>query len=432
MSDKLLIKGGRLFDPSLGIDAKKDLLIASGLIEAIGEAGSFSSLADAKIVEVDDLLVTPGLVDIHVHFREPGLEWKETIQSGGEAAVAGGFTSVCCMPNTKPVIDQAQTAEFILDRSKQAGLVKVFPIGAISSGLKGDSLAPLGELSEAGCVAFSDDGWPVWNSALMRRALEYGRMFDLVLACHEEDTGLSDGFSMNESDLSVEMGLKGMPAAAENVMISRDIELSLLTGGRVHFCHVSTARGVELIRRAKADGAPVTAETAPHYISLDETAVKGYNASAKMSMPLRKAEDIEGLLAGLMDGTIDCVASDHAPHEEDSKNVAFGDASLGIIGLQTTLPLMMARVRDKKLSLERVIESLTSSARACLNMSPQGLKEGDVADITVIDPEKEIVFEKKHNKSKSENSPFFGERLQGLARYTIVDGKVVFDSADLY
>ena len=432
MSSKLLIKGGTLLDPAKGLNEKGDLLAVDGVIEATGKPGAFDSESEAEVLDASGALVTPGLIDIHVHLREPGFEWKETIESGAKTAAAGGFTSVCCMPNTNPVIDTAQVVEFIIEKSELAGGARVHPIGAISEKLKGESLSPMVELWEAGCVAFSDDGWPVWNSALMRCALEYGKMMNLVLACHEEDTSLSNGFSMNESELSVELGFKGMPAAAENVMISRDIELALLTGGRVHFCHVSTARGVELIRRAKKDGAKVTAETAPHYFILDETAVTEYDTSAKMSMPLRKQEDIKGLLEGLADGTIDCVASDHAPHEEDSKRVAFGDASLGILGLQTTVPLLLEKVREGALSLERAIASVTSDARACYGLEQVSLEKGSVADISVIDQESKITFGKEHNLSLSSNSPFFGRELQGLARFTVVAGRKVFDSKGLY
>jgi len=432
MSSKLLIKGGTLVDPGKGLNKKGDLLCEDGVVEAAGKPGEFDSVSDAKVLDASGAIVTPGLIDIHVHLREPGFEWKETIESGARTAAAGGFTAVCCMPNTNPVIDRAQVVEFILERAEDAGFARVHPIGAISEKLKGESLAPMVELWESGCVAFSDDGWPVWNSALMRCALEYGKMMNLVLACHEEDTGLSHGFSMNESELSVELGLRGMPAAAENVMISRDIELALLTGARVHFCHVSTARGVELIRRAKADGANVTAETAPHYITLDETAVKEYDTSAKMSMPLRKQEDIKGLIEGLADGTIDCIASDHAPHEDDSKRVAFGDATLGILGLQTTVPLVLEKVREGQLSIDRAIASLSTSARNCYGLDQVSLEKGSVADVSVIDLEQKITFGKEHNLSLSSNSPFFGRELQGLARFTVVGGCKVFDSKGLY
>ena len=426
MSKQLIITGGTVVCPDTGVQEPKEILVEGATIKAVDKPGSFSANSEAQRVDASSCYVTPGLIDIHVHLREPGFEWKETIQSGAASAVKGGFTEVSCMPNTNPVNDCGQVTEFILEQAKKAGLAKVGPIGAISKGLEGKEMAPLVELKEAGCVAFSDDGYPVWNSALMRRALEYAKSFDGVLTVHEEDKALSQGFSMNESELSVKMGLVGMPEAAENVMIARDIELARLTGARVHFCHVSTARGVTLIRRAKEDGIAVTAETTPHYLTLTEDRVSEFETNAKMSMPLRKEEDIEALLDGLRDGTIDCIASDHAPHDLESKQVEFDKASFGIIGLESTLPIVMSLVRDGKLELFRAIESLTTKARSSLNMKVQGLKPGDPADITVIDPEKREVFSKESIVSKSKNSPYLGHEFQGLARNTIVDGKVVY------
>ena len=422
----IVIKGGQVICPSSGINEPKDILIEGAAIKAVDSPGSFDSEDGAQVIDAKGKLVVPGLIDIHIHLREPGFEWKETIESGAKAAAKGGFTEVCCMPNTQPVNDCAQVSEFILEQASKAGSAKVKPIGAISKGLKGEEMAPFLELKDAGCVAFSDDGFPVWNSALMRRALEYIKPFDGVLTCHEEDKSLSDGFSMNESELSVSMGLKGMPDAAENVMISRDIELARLTGARVHFCHVSTARGVKLVERAKADGIRVTAETTPHYLTLDESVVGEYDTNAKMSMPLRKQEDIDALIAGVASGVIDCIASDHAPHERESKEVEFDKASFGIIGLETTLPLTLSLVRDGKLSLERAIESLTSSARASLNLPAQSLAAGQPADITIIDENLKEIFTEETIISKSKNSPYLGKELQGLATETIVDGQVVY------
>ncbi|MCL4162323.1 UNVERIFIED_CONTAM: hypothetical protein GTU68_056762, partial [Idotea baltica] len=370
----------------------------------------------------------PGLIDIHVHFREPGQEWKETIETGSKSAVAGGFTAVSCMPNTNPINDSASVTELILERAAKANLCRVYPIGAITMGSKGKSLAPMMELTEAGCVAFSDDGWPVSNAQMMRRALEYSSMFERVLTVHEEDTSLSNHFAMNESALSIKLGLQGMPDAAENVMIARDIELARLTGGYVHFCHVSTARGVELIRRAKNDGISVTAETTPHYLVATEDLVSDFDTNAKMSMPLRGAEDVEALRIGVKDGTIDCIASDHAPHENDSKFVEFDKASFGTIGLQTTLPLVMQCVREKAFSLERGIEALTSSPRKCFKLEEHSLKEGQVADVVVIDPERVETATKEFFQSKSKNSMFLDWQLQGLADYTFVSGRQVYSA----
>lgn len=424
----LVLTGGLVIDSALGGRQELDVLVRDGVIEAVDRPGSFAKVVDAEHVEIGGCYLTPGLVDIHVHFREPGFEWKEDIASGSRAAAAGGFTEVCCMPNTNPIIDCAQIAEFVCAQGQRAGMARVHPIGAITVGSKGEALAPFGELRDAGCVAFSDDGRPVFNSLIMRRALEYASMFDAVLTVHEEDLDLSRGFSMNESALSVQLGLVGMPDAAENVMIARDIELARLTGGRVHFCHVSTARGVTLIRRAKEDGIPVTAEVAPHHFTLDESSVRDFDTTAKMSMPLRSQEDISALLAGLADGTIDAIASDHAPHEADSKNVAFSQASFGILGLQTTVPLTLARVRDGSLTLERAIDALTARARAALNLPPLALQAGNVADLCVIDPKKRLTLTKEMILSKSKNTPFIGCELEGVCVQTILAGRIVFQA----
>lgn len=420
---RLLLKSGRVIDPSQKLDEVRDVLIENGLIKEVSLPGQINIEGEAIKVDCNNKIVTPGLVDIHVHLREPGQEWKETIYTGSEAAVAGGFTDVCCMPNTKPVNDTRAVTEFILDQGKKS-LCNVHPIGAITKGSKGEAMAPFLELMEAGCVAFSDDGRPVMNAQIMRRALEYCSMLGAVLTVHEEDLTLSDGFSMNESALSLSMGLKGMPDAAENVMIARDIELAKLTKSRVHFCHVSTARGVTLIRRAKEDGILVTAETAPHYLYLDENSVDGYNTNAKMSMPLRKQEDIEALLLGLNDGTIDCIASDHAPHEADSKNVEFEKASFGILGLQTTVPIMFSLVSQKKISLSRMIESLTSSAWSCLNKKGHKLAKGEPANLSILDPNLKVKISKETNKSKSFNTPFIDHEFVGAAYMTIVNGEI--------
>lgn len=423
-----VLEGGRVIDPSCGRDGKFDVMVEEGLIRAIDKPGTFSSLSEIKHYNVKDLLVVPGLVDIHVHLREPGYEWKETILTGTQAAVAGGFTTVCCMPNTNPINDCAQVTEFILKQACQAGICRVYPIGAITMGSEGKSLAPFLELREAGCVAFSDDGKPVCDAGVMRKALEYVLMFDGILTVHEEEKSLSEGFSMNESALSLKLGLKGMPGASEDVMISRDIELARLTGGRVHFCHVSTARAVTLIRRAKEDGLRVTAEVAPHHFSLDESLVEGYDTSAKMSMPLRGKEDVAGVLTGLREGVLDCIASDHAPHEADSKNKEFSEATFGIIGFQTTLPLTLAQVRANKLSLVRAIEALTSAPARCLGLPVGTLEVGKPADICVIDLEKKITFTPEVFRSKSKNTPYLNKELQGNAVITFMAGKEVYVS----
>ncbi len=426
---KTVLQGGKVIDPTQNMDGEYDVLFEDGKITAVDSPGSFSKLQDATLYDVSGKIVTPGFVDIHVHLRDPGQDWKETIHSGAEAAVAGGFTDILCMPNTVPVNDSASVTEYILEKAKNAAC-NVSPIGAITMKSKGEALAPFSELSEAGCIAFSDDGRPVSNSQIMRRALEYCKMLGRVLTVHEEDTMLSDGFSMNESPLSLEMGLKGMPDAAENVMIARDIELARLTGGRVHFCHVSTARGVTLIRRAKEDGIPVTAEVAPHYLFLTEDAVQGYNTSAKMSMPLRSQADVDALIVGLNDGTIDCVASDHAPHEEDSKNIEFDRASFGILGLQTTVPILLELVSLGKITLTTMVQSLTSRAWASLDLAPNSLKKNSPAHITVLDSAYQFTYSLDMNRSKSRNSPFWGKSFRGTAAMTFVNGELRFSIDD--
>ena len=422
----ILIRGGRAFDPASGIDAEKNIIIQDGKIAAIDSPAALSKAADAEVVEANGLLITPGLIDVHVHLREPGQEWKETVATGTASAVAGGFTAVCCMPNTLPRNDSGSVTKYILEKAEAANLARVYPIGCITMGSKGESLSPMVELREAGCVAFSDDGAPVMDAGLMRRALEYNLMLGSVLTVHEEDLNLSQDFSMNESALSLRMGLKGMPDAAENVMIARDIELARLTKGRVHFCHVSTRRGVTLIRRAKEDGIPVTAEVVPHNFFLDETAVEGFNTAAKMSMPLRSRDDVEGVLEGLASGVIDCISTDHAPHERDSKTREFDKASFGIVGLQTAVPLTLAKVREGKLSLHRAIEALTAAPAKCFNLPVPQLRVGAVADISILDPEKKVKITGTYLRCKSKNTPFLNQEMQGVAVYTFVGGVMKF------
>lgn len=426
----VLVRGGKVIDPITGINEHRDILIEDGKIAAVARPGEIAESKAKSVVDATGRLITPGLVDIHVHFREPGEEWKETIETGSRAAVAGGFTEVCCMPNTRPTNDSASVTEHINERAAVSNLCRVRPIGAITMGRKGESLAPMMELLTAGCVAFSDDGFPVANAQIMRRALEYSSMFDTVLAVHEEDLSLSNRFSMNESPLSIKLGLQGMPDAAENVMIARDIELTRLTGGHVHFCHVSTARGVTLIARAKEDGITVTAETAPHYLVATEKAVAQYDTNAKMSMPLRGEEDVAALRDAVRDGVIDCIASDHAPHESDSKLVEFDKASYGTLGLQTTLPLVLQCVREGAFSLERAIDALTGSARRCLKLSQYSLAVGQPADLVVIDLDRKEVATKEFFVSKSKNSMFLGWELQGFAERTFVGGREVFAASE--
>ncbi len=422
-----ILKGGRVVDPGRNIDAEMDVLLEDGKISAVDKPGSFSGKKEALAIDVEKQLIVPGLMDIHVHLREPGFEWKETVQSGARTAVAGGYTRICCMPNTNPPNDTRQVTEFIIDQARQGQSCRVLPIGAISKGLEGKALSPMIELREAGCVAFSDDGYPVYDAGLMRRALEYSKMLGAVLCCHEEEKSLCHGFSMNESALSLKLGLVGMPGAAEDVMIARDIELVRLTKGRAHFCHVTTARAVTLIRRAKEDGIAVTGEVSPHHFTLDESAVGEFDTRAKMSPPLRSVEDRDAVLAGLAEGVLDCIACDHAPHEADSKNKEFQAASFGIIGLQTNVPLTLEKVRRGELTLKRAIEALAISPAKCVNQKPNAIASGCPGDITVIDPNRSFTLTEKTNCSKSHNSPFLGREMKGVAVRTFVGGREVYN-----
>jgi dihydroorotase len=428
---KKLIRGGRVIDALRNIDDMLDVLVEGNKIVSVDKPAAFAGVQGAEAIDAKGCLVVPGLIDLHVHLREPGLEWKETVETGTSAAVAGGFTAVCCMPNTRPVNDSASVTKYILKRAEIGGLCAVLPIGAITMSSEGKALSPMLELKEAGCVAFSDDGHSVHNAQIMRRALEYSSMLGGVLAVHEEDPHLAEGFCMHESALSLKMGLKGMPEAAENVMIARDIELARLTGGRVHFCHVSNARAVTLIKRAKEDGISVTAEAMPHHFCAEESAVAGYNTLAKMSMPLRSRADAEALIAGLQEGVIDCIASDHAPHEADSKTVEFEKASFGTLGLQTVVPLTLSQVRAGKVGLQRAIEALTVSPAKCFGLKPNSLAAGCVADFAVIDPEKQMKLSEAMIRSKSKNSMFLGWDLQGFAVKTFVGGVQVYDINEL-
>ena len=421
----IVIKNGTIIDPASNLEAELDLLIKDGLVEAIERPGSFAKMDLETTIDATGMWVTPGLIDLHVHLREPGFEWKETIRSGAEAAVLGGFTSICAMPNTQPANDSAEVTKFVLERARDAALARVHPIGAVTVGRAGTQLAPFSELRKAGCVAFSDDGDPVANAGLMRRALEWCLMLDGVIACHEEDKSLSACGDMNESSLSVRLGLKGWPKVAEEVLIARDIELARATGARVHICHLSTARGVELVRRAKNDGIRLSAEVTPHHLVLTEQAVAEYNTDAKMSPPLRELADLEALHVGLQDGTIDAIASDHAPHEHDSKNLEFGKAAMGILGLQTSLPLLVDFVHRGTISRKRLVEAFSCGPAKVFGLDAGSLARGKVADLVVIDPRKRWSFDRKIVRSKSFNSPFLGRELVGAADCVMVGGRIV-------
>jgi dihydroorotase len=427
----IVIHGGWIIDASSDRDGEFDILIEHGKVAAIEKPGVLRDKSDADRIDAKDQWVLPGCVDLHVHLREPGEEWKETVQTGAEAAVLGGYTSICCMPNTKPANDSAEVTRFILEKAKAAGAARVLPIGAISMERRGSQLAPYSELAKAGCVAFSDDGDPVADAGLMRRALEWCLMLGLPLACHEEDRNLSCCGSMNESPLSLKLGLRGFPGVAEDVMIARDIELARFTKGKVHICHVSTARGVELIRRAKNDGINITCEVAPHHLVLDEQCLCSYDTNYKMMPPLKDHEDIEGLFGGLADGTVDAIASDHAPHDRDSKLVEFSRATVGILGLQTSLPLLVEMCQAGTISRKRMVDLLSAGPSRAFGLPYGTLKVGAEADVVVVDPLRSWVFAEEAVRSKSKNSPFVGKKLTGATRHVLVAGKQVVAGGEL-
>jgi len=419
MSSNYVIRNGRIIDPCNNRDEQATLLVQDGCIAAQGSDAS-------GCVEIDaaGCWVVPGLIDMHVHLREPGEEYKEDIRSGARAAAAGGFTAVACMPNTTPVNDTAAVTEMILARARDAA-ARVYPVAAISKGSAGESLAEYGDLKEAGAVAVSDDGLPVRNSQLMRRALEYAADFGLTVISHSEEPTLSEG-AMNEGEVSTRLGLKGIPAIAESIMVYREIALAEYTGKPVHIAHVSTAMSTELIRAAKARGVPVTAETTPHYFTLTEAAVEGYDTNAKMNPPLRTEADRQAIIAGLADGTFDAIATDHAPHSVLEKEVEFDLAANGIIGLETSLPLSMALVREKTIDEQRLIELLSVNPARILGVPGGSLSVGEPADITIIDPAASFTFLADQIVSKSSNSPFLGWKLQGRAVLTMVGGRITY------
>jgi dihydroorotase len=422
----ILIKGGRVIDPG-HTDAVCDILVEKGRIQAVQPTGTLASPGDqCRTIDAEGLWVTPGLLDLHVHFREPGQEYKEDILSGSTAAAHGGFTAVCTMPNTLPVNDDPAVTAQILEKAAQADLIKVYPVAAVSRGSRGEQLCEFGELKAAGAVGVSDDGLPVMNSQLMRRALEYASNFGLLVISHAEDLPLAEGGVMNEGARSTRMGLGGIPNACESVMVMRDIALSALTGVPVHIAHVSTRESVTAIRRAKADGVAVTAETAPHYFTLTDEAVEGYDTHAKMNPPLRSAADREAIRQGLADGTLDAIATDHAPHSVMEKEVEFDRAANGIIGLETALPLGLKLVSDNLLSASDLIDRMAVAPSRILGLTT-GVRVGLEADLTLIDPLKEWVVTKQNIKSKSKNTPFENWTLRGQAVMTLVRGRIRLD-----
>jgi dihydroorotase len=425
----ILIKGGRVIDPGR-VNGPADVLIENGKILAVGPTlvvSAGKAAPAATIIDARGKLVLPGFVDLHVHLREPGFEYKETIQTGTAAAVAGGFTSVCCMPNTSPVNDNQSITEFILDQARAAGNAHVFPIGAITKGSEGKELAEIGELRRAGCVAISDDGLPVINSLVMRRAMEYALAFDLPVIDHCEDLHLSEGGCMNEGLVSTQLGLPGIPAAAEDVMVARNLALAELTGARLHLAHLSTIGSVRMVREAKSRGLRVTAEVCPHHFSLTEEAVRGFNTHAKMSPPLRTWRDVQAVKDGLRDGTIDVIATDHAPHAVQDKQQQFAAAPNGIVGLETALPLTLALVDEGILSLESAVAKLTSEPARAFGLPKGSLAPGADADVVVVDTEESWEVDPARFRSKSRNTPFAGWKVKGRVRTTLVAGRVVYE-----
>ena len=426
---RIWIKDGEIVDPARGLVQKRDVIVEGGRIARILPSGVFKEGGPRWTkIHASGKIVVPGLIDMHVHLREPGHEYKETIATGGKAGVAGGFTGVACMPNTDPVNDSRAVTEFVLRQASKANLLKVYPIAAITKGQKGESLTEFGDLREAGAVGVSDDGFPVSDSEVMRRAIEYGRYHNLAVISHCEETHLSADGVMHEGLISTRIGLPGIPSASEEIMVYREIALAGLTGCPVHIAHVSTARAVELIKRAKEDGIAVTSETAPHYFSLDHSAVMGYDTHAKMNPPLRSEEDVEAIKRGLAEGVIDVIATDHAPHSPLEKNLEFDKAAFGIIGLETAVPLTLALIRDGILSLPEAIKKLSSNPAAILGVDGGILEEGGSADLAIIDPEYEYVLKSEDIQSKSKNSPFIGKPLKGRNTLTMIEGRIVWET----
>ncbi|HXG64408.1 MAG TPA: dihydroorotase [Blastocatellia bacterium] len=421
---RLLIKGGRILDPSRGVDELADLLIEDG---RIASAGKELAAEGAEIFDASGLVVAPGFIDLHVHLREPGEEYKETIASGARAAVAGGFTAVCAMPNTKPVNDNASVTRYIVDKAREAGLARVYPIGAITRGSAGEELAEMAEMKDAGAVAVSDDGRPVMNSQVMRHAMEYARDHELVVVDHCQDMHLSAGGVMNEGRYSSLLGLKGMSHAAEELHVARDIMLAEVSGARVHIAHISTAGAVELVRDAKRRGLPVTCEVTPHHLALTDEAVTSFDTNTKMNPPLRSESDRLALIEAVRDGTIDAIATDHAPHHADEKMLEYDHAPFGVIGLETALGVVLKVLHyESGITLARIVEMLTILPARAFSIPGGMLAAGMPADVTVFDLEREWTVDPNQFQSKSRNTPFAGWQLRGAVVATFVGGRRVY------
>jgi dihydroorotase len=415
----LLVKNGRVVDPMRKIDRIADVLIRDGIIRSIGNGHS----SDVPVFDATGQIVAPGFFDMHVHLREPGTEEAETIATGGSAAVAGGFTAVAAMPNTIPPNDNPSITHYIISEARRSSPARVFPIGAITKGQKGETLAEIGEMFEAGIAGISDDGKPVMNAQLFRRALEYARMFDMPVIEHCEDVNLSKGGVMHEGIYSTRLGLKGIPAAAEETIVSRDLTLARMTLGKYHVAHLSTRGAVEMVREAKARGLQVSAEVTPHHFSLTDAAVADYDTNAKMNPPLRSADDVAALVDGIKDGTIDAIASDHAPHHINLKMLEFDRAPFGITGLETAVGLALTKLQ---LPIGRLIELFSINPQRIMKVKSWGLFEGSTADLTILDLNRNWTFDVHQSRSRSRNSPFHGWHFKGKATATIVGGKVAY------
>lgn len=425
----ILIKGGRVLDPASDVDAVQDILIEDGLISKVSKS---ISAKGAVTIDASGKMVVPGLIDMHAHLREPGREDEETIESGTRAAVRGGFTAVCCMPNTEPPIDDQGTVRFILERAEQQGKCSVYPVGTTTKKRHGEEISEIGDLVYAGCVAISDDGSPVMNTEIMRRALEYSKQFSIPVISHCEDTNMTRGWQINEGFTSTKLGLKGYPAVAEETMVARDIALCRYIGGRLHIAHVSTKGSLELVREAKEGGVAVTCEVTPHHVTLTEESVCSFDTSLKVNPPLRTAEDVDALVQGIKDGTVDALATDHAPHAFFEKEVEFTAAPFGLIGLETALGLVLTElVKKRGVPIERVIACMSSSPAKILNIDERRLKPGSKANVTVIDLDAKWKVDADRFESRSRNSPYVGRELEGLAWFTLVEGKIAFQDGSV-
>ncbi len=426
MSRPILLRGGRLIDPSQRLDERLDLLVVGGRVAGIGR--DLQPPEGTALVDVSGLVVAPGLVDLHVHLREPGDEHKETIASGARAAVAGGFTSICAMPNTRPPIDDPAAVGFVRAEGQRAGFAHVYPVGAVSVGLSGEEMTEIGELVEAGAVAVTDDGRPVWDPSLARRVLEYTQAFDIPYFSHAEDLRLSANGVMNEGPVATALGLRGIPNAAEDVAVARDCILAELTGGQLHVQHVSTRGAVDIIRAAKARGARVTAEATPHHLAMTDAAVRGYRTEAKMNPPLRSAADVSAVRDALVEGVIDCIATDHAPHHYEDKEREFDDAPFGVVGLETALGVCVRElVSSGRLDLADVIQRLSCRPASIARLPAGTLVEGAAADVVVFDPDERWICKPDEFRSLSHNTPFAGQELVGRVVMTLVGGRPVYD-----